>query len=177
MMGMVCIHYTGKKPLQYNMVHCQKLKFLANHMLRISACIGLLHIAQSLKIACTPPETCLCNPQSTNRMHPKNEKISVTSLVQGCSGIYWLRDKLGFCLHLEYKYLRQSSQFRINFTSWSLNPCQWTVSFACSLHLFRPKLPSWISFKTASCCLAGTTIKVPFKRIPSSIVSSSLNVQ
>ena len=39
-----------------------KLKFLANHILKISVCTGLLHVVQSLKITCTPPETCCVMP-------------------------------------------------------------------------------------------------------------------
>ena len=82
---------------------------------------------------------------------------------------------LGLCLACEY--LRQSQQFRINFSSWLFKPVQYTVSTAFSLHLPVPKCPSWMNLSVTSHFLCGTTIWIPFKTIPSSMVSSSLKVQ
>ena len=97
-----------------------------------------------------------------------------------CSWVYWYffpQWHVRGCLHFDCNYLRQSSQFKINFPNCSFNPGQWTISLACGLHVFNFKCPSWISFRIDSCFLSGTTILVPFKIKPSSIVNSSLKVQ
>ena len=104
-------------------------------------------------------------------------KMSVASLVQRYNGTSWPRDKLGSCLHLECEYLRHNPQFETSYSNCSFSPGQYTVFLACSLHLFKPKCPSWINFNMASHFLFGITILVPFMIKPSSTVSSSLNVQ
>ena len=100
--------------------------------------------------------------------------MSVASLVQRYNGTSWPRDKLGSCLHLECEYFKHNPQFKPSFSNWSFNPCQYTVSSACSLHLLRPKCPSCIKSTMVSCFLAEMTILVPFKIKLFPIVSSSL---
>ena len=101
----------------------------------------------------------------------------VVRLDQGCTGIFCPRDVVGLGLHLDCEYLRHSSQFKANFSGWSFKPGQYTVSLSLSLHLPRPKHPSCMSWSVTWHFLCGTTIQVPFKTIPSSMVCSSLNVQ
>ena len=103
--------------------------------------------------------------------------MSVASLDQGCTGISYLRDVVGLGLCLECEYFKHSSQFKINLSSWSFKPGQYTISVALTLHLPRPKYSSWMSLSVAPHFLCGTTIQVAFKILPSSTVSSSLNVQ
>ena len=103
--------------------------------------------------------------------------MSVARLAQGCSGISCIRDVLGFCLHLEWEYFKHSSQFNVNFSSWSFKTEQYTVSLALSLHLPRPKCPSCMNCNKAWHSSCGTTIEVPFMITPSSTVSSLLKVQ
>ena len=110
-------------------------------------------------------------------MFPQSWKMSVANLLQGYNGTSWSKDKLGSCLCSECEYFRHNSQFKTGFSNWLLSPGQYTVSLACSLHLLRPKCPSCINLSMASHFLSGMTILVPFKIKPSSIISSSLNVQ
>ena len=82
-----------------------------------------------------------------------------------------------FCLCLECEYFKHSSQFKINLSSWSFKLGQYTVSLFLSLHLPRPKCLSCRSWSEVWHFLFGTPIWVPFKTVPSSMVSSSLKVQ
>ena len=103
--------------------------------------------------------------------------MSVVCLVQGYTGISWPKDVLGFCLHLEWEYFKHSSLLRISFWRSSFKPGQYTVSFALSLHLAKPKCPSCIRWRIAWHFLLGMTIHMPFKAIQSSTVISSQKVQ
>ena len=107
---------------------------------------------------------------------PSKWKMSIAGLDQGCTEDSCLRVVVGLGLHLACDHVRQSSQFRVNFSSQSFKPAQYTVSLALKLHFQRPKWPSWMSLSVTLCFLCGTTVLVPFKTIPSSMVSSTLNV-
>ena len=103
--------------------------------------------------------------------------MSVASLVQGCTGISWPKDVLGFYLCLEWEYFKHSSLLRISFSRSSYKPGQYTVSFTLSFHFVKPNCPSCIRWRIDWCFLLGMTIQVPYKRIPSSTISSSWKVQ
>ena len=74
-------------------------------------------------IAFAQQETCLCRPQSVDRM-PLQSEIYLLQV--------WSMDVqvLGGFLCLDCEYCKQSSQFRINLLSCSFMPGQYTVSFA-----------------------------------------------
>ena len=93
------------------------------------------------------------------------------------AGISCPRDILGVSLHLDCEYFKHSWQFSTNFSNWSFRPGQYTVSFALSLHFVSPRWPSWINLSISAFFMLGTTILVPFNMSPSSMVSSSRNVQ
>ena len=103
--------------------------------------------------------------------------MSVAALAQGCTGISWCNDVLGFCLHLEWEYFKHSSQLRISFSRSSFMPGQYTLSFTLSLHFTKPKCPSCIRWRIDWHFLLAITMHVPFKTIPSSTVSYSQKVQ
>ena len=103
--------------------------------------------------------------------------MSVAILVHGKASISWPRDICNGCLHLDCNYFKHNWQFSTNFSNWSFRTGQYTVSFALSLHFVRPRWPSWMSLRISTCLVLGTTILVPFNIKPSSMVSSSLNVQ
>ena len=103
--------------------------------------------------------------------------MSVATLLHGVAGISWPRAVCGASLFFDLEYYKQSWQFKMSCSNWSLRPCQYTVSLACIWHLFRPKCPSWICWSICSLFTSGITILVPFSISPSSIVSSSWNVQ
>ena len=102
--------------------------------------------------------------------------MSVATLLHGTVGTSWPRAVGGILLFFDFEYFKQSWQLRIRFSSWSLRPGQYTVSFALIWHLLSPKCPC-ICFRIPSLILSGITIHVPFSINPSSIVSSSQNVQ
>ena len=83
--------------------------------------------------------------------------------------------RVNFSFDLEY--FRQSWQFKTSCTNCSFKPSQYTVSLALIWHLLRPRCPSCICLRISSLFLSGITILVPFNIRPSSIVSSSWNVQ
>ena len=93
--------------------------------------------------------------------------MSLANLDPAYTGISCPRNVVGLGLHLTCRYLRPSSQFRINFSSWSFKP---GLSLALSLHFPRPRCLSWMRLRLALHFLCGTTIWVPFKTIPSSTV-------
>ena len=86
-------------------------------------------------------------------------------------------DMFGFCLFFAFEYFKHSSQFKTNFSNCSLIPGQYTISLHWSLHFPRPKWPSCIIFNICLHLLLGITTWIPFSISPSSIVSSSQNVQ
>ena len=53
--------------------------------------------------------------------------MSVPSMDQGCTGISCPSHVDGMGLHLDCEYLRHSAQFKINFSSWSFKPGQYTI--------------------------------------------------
>ena len=103
--------------------------------------------------------------------------MSVATLLHGTAGTSWPRAVGGVLLFFDFEYFKQSWQLRIRFSSWSLRPGQYTVSFALIWHLLNPKCPSCICFRIPSLISSGITMHIPFSISPSSIVSSSWNVQ
>ena len=103
--------------------------------------------------------------------------MSVASLVHGCKGISCPSTRWDSRLHLAFEYFKHSSQLRTKFSICSFSPGQYTDSFAWSLHLFKPKCPSWISSRMAFLFWFGMAILVPFRMRPSSMISSLQNVQ
>ena len=101
----------------------------------------------------------------------------VTIFIQGCTRTSCPSDMFGACLLFTFEYLKHISQFKINFSNCSLVPNQYTVSLYWSLHFPRPKWPLCIICNISLHLLLGITIQVPFSISPSSIVSSSWNVQ
>ena len=103
--------------------------------------------------------------------------MSVATLLHGTGGTSWPRAVCRVPFFFDLEYLRQSWQFRMSCSNWTFRPGQYTVSLACIWHLLRPKCPSWICSRISSLFSSGITILVPFNIRPSSIVSSSQNVQ
>ena len=103
--------------------------------------------------------------------------MSVATLLHGVAGTSWPRAVCGVLLFFDLEYFKQSWQFKISCSNWSLRPGQYTVSLAHIWHLFKPKCPLWICQSICSLFASGITILVPFSIRPSSIVSSSWNVQ
>ena len=103
--------------------------------------------------------------------------MSVATFIQGCIVTSCPSDMFGACLLFAFEYFKHSSQFKTNFSNCSLIPSQYTISLHQSLHFPRPKWPSCITCNICLPLLLGITIQVPFSISPSSIVSSSRNVQ
>ena len=108
---------------------------------------------------------------------PSKWNRSVAIFVQGNVGTSWPSAECvsGFCLDL--KYFRHSWQLSTSCSSWLFNHGQYTTCFACSLHFVSPKWLSWICQRIASRFLCGITIRVPFRKRLSLMVSSLWNVQ
>ena len=103
--------------------------------------------------------------------------MSVATFVQGCIRNSCPSDMFGACLLFAFEYFKHNLQFKTNFSNCSLIPGQYTVSLHQSLHFSRLKWPLCINCNICLCLLLGITIHVPFIISPSSIVSSSQNVQ
>ena len=101
----------------------------------------------------------------------------VTTFVQGCTGTSCPSDMFGVCLLFAFEYFKHSSQFKTYFSNCLLIPSQYTISLHQSLHFPRPKWLSCINCNICLCLLLGITIWVPFSISPSSIISSSWNIQ
>ena len=150
---------------------------LAIHILSIWPSNVQLHVVPSQSSACRWLDICLCNLLGVEKNHLQNERCQLQS---------WSMEKLVcldleifavVALHLDCKDFKHNWQFSTNFSNWSFRPGQYTVSLALSLHFVRPRWPSWMSFTISTCFALGTTILVSFNIRPSSMVSSSLNVQ
>ena len=111
-------------------------------------------------------------------MNPLQNKICLLLIfVHGNNGISCPNDELVSGFFLDLEYFKHSWQLSTICFSWSFTPGQYTDCMAHSLHFWSPKWLSWIWLRIVSHCLLGTTILVPFRIRPSSVVSSSQNVQ
>ena len=110
-------------------------------------------------------------------MSPSKWNKLVANLVHGESGVSWPNARFAPCFFLELEYFKHSWQLSTNFSGWSFNPGQYTVCFACNLHLLSQRWLSWMWLRIFSRFLLGMTILVPFKMRPSSMVSFPWNVQ
>ena len=156
---------------------CQILCFLVNCILTVSASCGLQLAVPLWMLSYGLWGICWCSQLWVNRNHSKSEICQRQLLSMGILEPLALRTCLDACLLFALEYFKHSSQLKTNFSDCSLIPSQYTISLHQSLHFPRPKWPLCIDINICLCLLLGITIWVPFSTSPSSVISSSQNIQ